>query len=141
VADAVLAVTIIEADLQRAVRARVPLGLPVTVDLAPGIARLGAAGLPVTLDLAVELQPDGAVRLTPVAGDTALFDRLGLAARIDPGETARLTRLRLGDGEVSGTVAIPVVPGVGDGDACDEPIAMIRSFDVGRLLVSSPFGG
>ena len=120
-----LDLTVTEDDLEVALRAVAPLGVPVTVALDPGVLRLGAEPLPVTVDLAVELAGDGSIRIDPVAGDVALLDRLGIDAQVDlpPSDAARLTALTLADGEVSGTVRLTVVPGVGDGRACEEPIA------------------
>jgi hypothetical protein len=120
--DAALDLVVTEADLQRVLRAYAPLGLPLTVQLDDGVARLGASGVPGTVDLALATTTDGGISVSPVAGDRALFERLGIAAELPPNEDARVTALALDDGRASGTVAVQVVPGVGDGDACDEPL-------------------
>lgn len=117
-----LDLVVTEADLQRAARDRIPLGLPVTIDLDPGVVRVGASSLPVTVDVAVELDDDGTVRFRPVGGDAGLLDRLGLAAEVAPAELVRLTALTVGDGEVSAAVRVTVVPSETDEELCAEPL-------------------
>lgn len=117
--DAVVSARVVEGDVQRLVRAVAPLRLPLTVAIDTGVLRLGIVGTSTTLDLEVEPTADGGLRVRPVAGDTALLDRLGLAAVVRPPEDVGLTALTIDDGAVAGTLAVRVTPGAGDGSFCD----------------------
>jgi hypothetical protein len=130
--EAELRLSIGEDDLERAVRDLIPLGLPVTVSLEPGVARLGAPGTPVTVDLAVAAGGDGGLRVRPVAGDTQLWERLGVEAALRPVDGAEVREVTIGDGVLTGEVALAAVPGVGDGRGCDRPLA-----GAGRSAVDS----
>lgn len=120
-ATATLALRVDEPDLERALRSLAPLGLPVEVELQPDVATVGSSVVPLALDLEVEVDPDGTVRLRPVRGGE-LLERLGLARSFPPGEAARVTALRIGEGELSGTLELDVVPGVGGGEGCRMPM-------------------
>jgi hypothetical protein len=119
---ATLRLRVEEPDLEQALRAVTPLGLPVDLELRTDVASVGSAVLPVTLDLEVAVDPDGTVRLRPIRGGE-LLERFGLAPSFTPREDVRVADLRIADGEVHGVLALDVVPGVGGGGGCEEPIA------------------
>lgn len=121
-ATAGLTLRVEEAAVERALRSLTPPGFPVEVELRPDVATLGSPVVPLALDLEVEVDPDGTVRLRPVRGGE-LLERLGLARRFPPGEDARVTALRIGAGEVTGSLDLDVVPGVGGGEGCQVPLA------------------
>jgi hypothetical protein len=106
-----------EADLEAAVRGRLPIALPVRVDLRDGVASLGAAGLPGTLEVAVEVEADGTVVLRP-AGGVELLDRLGLARRFPPTDAFRPSSIVIGDGELTAAGQVRF-----SGEGCAEPIS------------------
>jgi hypothetical protein len=110
-----------EADVERALRQVVPFGGALEVELQPDVATLGSPVVPLTLDLEVAVDPDGTVRLRPVRGGE-LLERLGIERRFTPGDAARVTDLEIGAGELHGALDVDVVPGIGSGDACDEPL-------------------
>jgi hypothetical protein len=106
-----------EADLEAAVRAALPIGLPVRVDLRDGIASLGASGLPASLEVAVEVEADGTVVLRPAAG-VELLDRLGLARRFPPTDAFRASSIVIGDGELTAAGQVRF-----SGEGCTEPLS------------------
>ncbi|WP_052664437.1 LmeA family phospholipid-binding protein [Nitriliruptor alkaliphilus] len=123
VARADLDLRVDEADLERILRSVVPLGVPVEVELRPDVATLGSSVVPVTLDVEVEVGGDGTVRLRPVRGGE-LLERLGIGHSFPPGETARVTDLSIEEGALHGALALDVVPGVGTGGGCQEPLGL-----------------
>jgi hypothetical protein len=118
-----LRLRILERDLEVAVRELLPVAVPVGVALERDLVRLSAPLLPVALELRVEAEPDGAVRLTPSRGGE-LLDRLGLAPRLAPTASVRVTEVVVDRGEVSGEVALAEVPGFGGGEGCEERIRL-----------------
>jgi hypothetical protein len=106
-----------EADLESAIRAALPIGLPVRVDLRDGIASLGASGLPATLEVAVEVEADGTVVLRP-AGGVELLDQLGLARRFPPTDAFRPSSIVIADGELTAAGEVRF-----SGEGCTEPIS------------------
>lgn len=123
VARADLQLRVDQADLERILRSVVPLGVPVDVELRPDVATLGSPVVPVTLDVEVEVDADGTVRLRPVRGGE-LLERLGIGHSFPPGDTARVTDLTIEEGALHGALALDVVPGVGTGGGCDEPLGL-----------------
>lgn len=120
VQPAELELRVLEADLERWVRDRLPVPLPLEVDLRPGVAALGAPVLPVSLELTVDVEPDGTVVLRP-AGRPELLERFGLEPRFPPTDGARPTTVEIGDGELVAELEVAST-GVG----CERPLA-IRS--------------
>lgn len=122
VLEAELAATVTEADVADLLRAATRLPLPVIVRLDDDLAQLGARGIPLTVDLRLVVTADGDVELTPVAGEVELLERLGLQLTLDPGDQVTITELRLADGELAGRADLEVVPGLSDGQGCEEPL-------------------
>lgn len=122
VLEAELAATVTEEDVAELLRAVTRLPLPVIVRLEDDLAQLGARGVPLTVDLRLVVTPDGAVELSPVAGEVELLERLGLQLTLDPGEQVTITELHLADGELAGRADLEVVPGLSDGQGCEEPL-------------------
>lgn len=118
-----LRLRVLERDLEAAVRELLPVAVPVGVGLERDLVRLSAPLLPVTLDVRVEAEADGSVRLTPSRGGE-LLDRIGLAPRLGPTDTVRVTDVVIDRGEVNGEVALADVPGFGGGEGCDERIRL-----------------
>jgi hypothetical protein len=112
-----------QADLERVLRSVAPFGVPVDVELRPDVATLGSPVVPVDVDVEVEVDADGTVRLRPVRGGE-LLERLGIGHRFPPGETARVTDLTIEEGALHGAIALDVVPGVGAGGGCQEPLGL-----------------
>lgn len=135
-APATLSLRVTAVDLEAAVRSRMPLGLPVRVRLERGLVVLGAPGVPVELELAVDLAPDGTVRVRPQGGSD-LLERLGIGQRFVPAAGAQVLAVDIGDDEVTGRVALDVVPGLGDGGACAPPLAGSGSRTVHVAAVSA----
>lgn len=117
-----LAVGVHEGDLQRTVRAALPLELPVDVQVRPGVATVDLPWSPVAVDLEVEVDPDGTVRLRPLRGGE-LLERLGIVRRFPPREGLRITSVWIEDDHVRGTADVAVVPGGVDG--CGPPLAAV----------------
>lgn len=120
--DGQLTVTLSEGDVTAFVRSLVPVPLPVTVVLDGDLIQLGALGVPLTVDLSLAVTADGTVDLAPVAGDVELLERLGLQLELDPGDQVQITELLLADGQLAGSADLRVVPGLSDGQGCDEPL-------------------
>ncbi|MEX1162349.1 MAG: LmeA family phospholipid-binding protein [Nitriliruptor sp.] len=119
---AVLTLRVTERDVQRALRAALPLRLPVEVTLDPDVATVGAAGVSLEVELALEVAADGTVTVRP-GGGAGFLDRLGLATSFPPSDDVHVTAIDIGDGELSGVLELAVVPGLGDGEGCAEPLA------------------
>lgn len=119
-----LAVGVDEGDLERTVRAALPLELPVDVEVRRGVATVDLPWSPVAVDLEVEVDPDGTVRLRPVRGGE-LLERLGIARRFPPREGLHITSVRIEDDHVRGTADVAVVPGVVDGGCARAPAAVV----------------
>ena len=122
VLEAQLEASLTEDDVTDFVRSLTGLPLPVVVRLQGDVAQLGARGVPLTVDLRLVVTPDGEVELSPVAGDLELLERLGLRLTLDPGDQVRITDLELAGGLLSGRADLEVVPGLSDGQVCDEPL-------------------
>lgn len=118
---AVLRLRMEETDVERALRSWLPGELPIEVQLRSDVASLGAAVLPVTLDLEVQVDRHGTVVLRPVRGGEVL-ERLGVARSFASSDAVRVAALDIGDGEVTGTFDLEVVPGV-SGEGCSTPLA------------------
>lgn len=121
VATATLTVRAEEAAVEDALAEVVPFGVPIEVELHDGFATLGSPVLPFDLDVEARVDDDGTVRLRPVRGGE-LLERIGIAASYDASATARMTALDVGEGELRAAAAFEVVPGVGGGGACEEPL-------------------
>lgn len=117
-----ISVVLTEADLTDFVRSLAPVPLPVRVEVADDRARLRAPGLPVELALTLEVTADGRIDLAPTAGDAAVLERFGLALTLDPGDEVTVTELTLEDGLLAGAADLAVVPGLSDGQGCEEPL-------------------
>jgi hypothetical protein len=122
VLEAELAATVTEEDVAELLRSVTPLPLPVIVRLEDGLAQLGARGVPLSVDLRLSVTPDGQVELAPVAGELELLEQLGLQLTLDPGEQVTITDLTLADGRLDGRADLQVVPGLSDGQGCEEPL-------------------
>ena len=122
VLEAELSATVTEADVTALLRSFSPVPLPVMVRLEDDLAQLGARGVPLSVDLRLLVTPDGQVELAPVAGEMELLERLGLQLTLDPGEQVAITDLTLADGELAGRADLEVVPGLSDGEGCEEPL-------------------
>lgn len=118
--DVVLDVRVTEADLGRALRAYAPLGVPLTVELEPGVATVGAEHLPVTVRLQAAVE-DGELRVRPVDGDGAWWERLGFAAALEGPDGLDVRAASIGAGRLTGTARLAALPGA-DGVGCDRPI-------------------
>lgn len=120
--QAELSATVTEADVAELLRSLTRIPLPVVVRLEDDLAQLGARGVPLTVDLRLVVTPEGHVDLSPVAGELELLERLGLQLTLDPGDQVRITDLTLADGELAGSADLEVVPGLSDGQGCEEPL-------------------
>lgn len=135
-----LRLRMLERDVETALRAALPVSVPVRVELGRDVISLSAPLLPVTLDLRVQVADDGSVLLVPTQGG-ALLERIGLAPRFRvPADTA-VTEIVVDRGEVTGAVALADVPGFGGGDGCDEPISLSAPAAGPRSAGERPGGG
>ncbi len=137
---AVLTLRVTERDVERALRAALPLRLPIELALDPDVATVGAAGIPLEVELALEVAADGTVTVRP-SGDASFLDRLGLATSFPPSADVHVTSVDIGAGELRGVLELAVVPGLGDGEGCAEPIAAAApSVHAGVALAGSTRG-
>lgn len=118
-----LRLRLLERDVEQALRAALPVAVPVRVELGRDVISLSAPLLPVTLDLRLDVDADGAVLLVPSRGG-ALLDRIGLAPRFRSPPDTEVTEIVVDRGEVAGAVALADVPGFGGGEGCEEPISL-----------------
>ncbi len=130
VATASLDVRADEAAVEDALREVVPFDLPVELTLREDVAEIASPLLPFDLRIRVSVDEDGMVRLTPARGGQVL-ERLGLAPGYRPDDAVHVTAVEIDRAELRGSVDLEVVPGVGGGGACEEPLAAPRAM-VGR---------
>lgn len=136
--EAVLDLEVDDADLEAWLRTVVPLGVPLTLELAPGEATLGVEGLGPSVTLRVEVV-DGVLTVRPSRGDGAWWRALGIAAELELPADVHLDRVALERGHVRTVVRIDDVAGLTDGGVCAGPLGELGH--LGNGSVGAPSAG